>query len=207
MQIATLEAVCSAADALLAEGTEPSGMRIRKRIGGGSLETIAPHLQVWKKRRDEAALVAVPIEVLNRGTNLARELYVAALRATETALSAPLQLAQATLKSTEAQLADAEADVVRLEKVEQTLEEDIARLTNRNAELERNLAAQQAITQEKGLAVVRLEAQLEQVLRGLAERETELAVLRASTKATEALQGVVETLQRSVHGLATGKTE
>lgn len=207
MQIATLEAVCAAADALLAEGTEPSGMRIRKRIGGGSLETIAPHLQVWKKRRDEAALVAVPIEVLNRGGNLARELYVAALRATETALSAPLQLAQAALRSTETQLAEAEADVVRLEKAEQVLAGDLGRLTHRNAELERSLAAQQAMTLEKGQAVSRLEAQLEQAQRGLADRESELAVLRASSQAAEALQGVVETLQRSVQGLAKGKTE
>lgn len=202
--IATSERVSAAADALSAEGHEPSVPLIIKRIGG-SHTTVAPHLRAWIARRDELALLALPKVLEARGSAFMRELYDLALREARSTVTEPLKRAEADLKSAQSQLADAEAEIARLVSVEEGQADQIARLQQRIGELERSLAAQEAKTQEKGLAMARLAEQLEQSQRALAESASEVAVLRASSKTTEALQGVVESLQRSVQGLTASK--
>lgn len=203
--IATWENVSAAADALFAEGKEPSVALIKARIGGGSHTTIAPHLKRWFARRDQLALLKLPDAVETRGKDFVRELYELALRTAEETVEEPLNRIRAELNSTVGQLADAEAEIRRLVSVEEGQSAEVRRLRQRIAELERSLAAQEAKTQEKGLVVARLETQLEQAQRSLAESASELAVLRASSKAAEGLQGLVETLQRSVQGITAGK--
>lgn len=200
--VATLESVSAAADALAANGVEPSLMLVQERTGG-SYTTVKRHLEAWKaKREDEAAAVDVPADVLARGSALARELYAHALRLAEATIAQPLDLAVTALKKAEGQVATAEAEVARLEDAEQSQAEHIDRLEARVRELELSAAAQEATLREKNESLARSESRLAELQAKHEESLEELAGLRASTKATEALHGQLEAIQRGVQGLA-----
>lgn len=125
--IATQESVWAAADALAAEGIEPSLELIRKRLGGGSHTTIAPHLKTWTARRDELAALHVPEDLAARGSAFVRELFASALGSARQTVEAPLLRAKAERDSAMAHLADAEAEVARLEREVQRQAEELAR--------------------------------------------------------------------------------
>lgn len=203
--VATLEVVWAAADALAAEGTEPSVVTVRTRIGGGSHTSIAAHLRAWFERRDELASLKVPEELLSRGNSFVRELFASALRTAHDLVAEPLQRAQLALKTAHTHLADAEAEVARLEKVEHQQADELARRGERIHALEVAIGAQQATTQEKSAVIARLESQLEQANRAHAESAQELGTLRAASKSAEALEGRLETLQRSLEGFTHGR--
>lgn len=203
-QVATEEAVFAAADALVAEGKEPSLKVVQERTGG-SYTTVKRHLEAWEaKRKGEIAAVDLPADIEVRGRDFVQALYAHALRDAKAAVAEPLALAEAARDKAESERADAEAEVARLEGVEQEQAGRIEALTQRVRELEMSTAAQQATIQEKAAAAARLEAQLAEAQSALAARDQELAGLRASAKTVEGLQGQLEALQRSVQGLASG---
>lgn len=203
-QVATEEAVFAAADALVAEGKEPSLKVVQERTGG-SYTTVKRHLEAWEaKRKGEIAAVDLPADIEVRGRDFVQALYAHALRDAKAAVAEPLALAEAARDKAESERADAEAEVARLEGVEQEQAGRIEALTQRVRELEMSTAAQQATIQEKAAAAARLEAQLAEAQNALAARDQELAGLRASAKTVEGLQGQLEALQRSVQGLASG---
>lgn len=203
-QVATEEAVFTAADALVAEGKEPSLKVVQERTGG-SYTTVKRHLEAWEaKRKGEIAAVDLPADIEARGREFVQALYAHALRDAKAAVAEPLALAEAARDKAESERADAEAEVARLEGVEQEQAGRLEALTQRVRELEMSTAAQQATIQEKAAAAARLEAQLAEAQSALAARDQELAGLRASAKTVEGLQGQLEALQRSVQGLASG---
>jgi hypothetical protein len=57
-QIVTQQAVTEVADALVAEGLDPSIMAVQSRIGGGSYSTVKRYLDVWKQERAAVDAVA-----------------------------------------------------------------------------------------------------------------------------------------------------
>jgi len=200
--VATLEAVSAAADVLAASGVEPSLTLVQERTGG-SYTTVKRHLEAWRaKREDEAAAVDVPADVLLRGSALARELYTNALRLAEANAAQPLNEAIRALKRAEGQVAVAEAEVARLEDSEQAQAEHVDRLEMRARELELSAAVQLATIRDKTEAFARIESQLSELQAKHQQSLEELAALRASTTTTEALHGQLETIQRSVQGLA-----
>ena len=203
-QVATEEAVFAAADALVAEGKEPSLKVVQERTGG-SYTTVKRHLEAWEaKRKGEIAAVDLPADIEARGREFVQALYAHALRDAKAAVAEPLALAEAARDKAESERADAEAEVARLEGVEQEQAGRLEALTQRVRELEMSTAAQQATIQEKAAAAARLESQLAEAQSALAARDQELAGLRASAKTVEGLQGQLEALQRSVQGLASG---
>lgn len=203
-QVATEEAVFAAADALVAEGKEPSLKVVQERTGG-SYTTVKRHLEAWEvKRKGEIAAVDLPADIEARGREFVQALYAHALRDAKAAVAEPLALAEAARDKAESERADAEAEVARLEGVEQEQAGRLEALTQRVRELEMSTAAQQATIREKAAAAARLESQLAEAQSALAARDQELAGLRASAKTVEGLQGQLEALQRSVQGLASG---
>lgn len=203
-QVATEEAVFAAADALVAEGKEPSLKVVQERTGG-SYTTVKRHLEAWEaKRKGEIAAVDLPADIESRGREFVQALYAHALRDAKAAVAEPLALAEAARDKAESERADAEAEVARLEVVEQEQTGRIDALTQRVRELEMSTAAQQATIQEKAAAAARLEAQLAEAQSALAARDQELAGLRASAKTVEGLQGQLAALERTVQGLASG---
>lgn len=201
--IATPEKVFAACDALHALGIEPTGRKVLALLGGGSLDTIQPLVQAWKKRRDELAAVVVPAGILNRGRALVVELYSHAFLAAQATFTEPLQRAEAARDAAEEQVANAEVELVRMEKVEQEQAAAIEEIGKRNRELELSLAVLQATNQGQTGAITRLEGQLEQAQRDLGNRSNELAEARASSKVAATL----ETIQLSLQGLAAGKAK
>ena len=199
--VATQEAVFAAADALVADGKEPSMTLVQERTGG-SYTTVKRHLEAWEaKRKGEIAAVDLPADIEARGRDFVQTLYAHALHGAKAAVAEPLALAEASRDKAEGLLAGAEAEVARLEGVEQEQIGRIDALTQRVRELEMSTAAQQATIQEKVASVARLDAQLAEAQNALAARDQELAGLRASAKAVEGLQGRLDALQRTVQGL------
>lgn len=202
-QVATQEAVFAAADALVAEGKEPSMTLVQERTGG-SYTTVKRYLEVWvAKRKGEVAAVELPASIEARGRDFVQGLYAHALHAANAAVAEPLAQAEAAREKAEGLLDGAEAEVARLEAVEQDQSARIDALTQRVRELELSTAGHQATIQEKAAAVSRLEAQLVEAQSGLAARDQELAGLRASAKAVEGMQAQLDALQRSVQGLTS----
>lgn len=201
--VATQEAVFAAADALVAEGKEPSTTLVQERTGG-SYTTVKRHIETWEaKRKGEIVAVDLPDDIAARGRDFVQALYAHALHGAKAAVAEPLALAEAAREKAEGLLAGAEAEVARLEGVEQEQAGRVEVITQRVRELEISAAAAQATIQEKAAAVARLEAQLAEAQNGLAARDQELAGLRASAKTVEGLQGQLEALQRTVQGLST----
>lgn len=204
-QVATQELVFATAEALAADGIEPTMTVVQERTGG-SYTTVKRHLEAWvAKRQTEATAVDVPAEIAARSSALVRDLYGHALNAAQLAVAEPLEQAVAARKKAEGHLAGAEAEVARLEGVEQAQVARIDELSQRVRELELSTAALQATLREKTAGVARLEALLEEAQAGLAARDQQLAGLRASAHAVEGLQGQLLELQRSVHGLTATK--
>lgn len=202
--VATQEAVFAAADALAAEGKEPSMTLVQERTGG-SYTTVKRHLEAWEaKRKGEIAAVELPDDIAARGREFVQALYAHALRAANAAVAEPLALAEAARDKADGLLAGAEAEVARLEGVEHEQAGRVETLTQRVRELEMSAAAAQATIQEKAAAAARLEAQLAEARSGLAERDQELAGLRAAAKTVEGLRGQLEALQSTVQCLASG---
>lgn len=203
-QVATQETVYAAADALVAEGRDASLTLVQERTGG-SYTTVKRYLEAWEeKRKRDVAAVAVPAAIEARGREFVQGLYAQVLHAANAAVAEPLALAETAREKAEARLAGAESEVARLEAVEQEQASRIDGLLERVRELEMASAAHQATIQEKAAALARAESQLTEAQRNLAARDQELADLRATAKAFEALQGQLEALQRSVQGLSSG---
>ena len=200
-QVATQEVVFSVAEALVSEGIEPSLTVVQGRTGG-SYTTVKRHLEMWEaKRKVEIAAVDLSADIESRGREFVQALYAHALRDAKAAVAEPLALAEAARVKAESERADAEAEVARLEGVEQEQASRIDALTQRVRELEMSTAAQQATIQEKVAAAARLETLLAEAQSALAARDQELAGLRASAKTVEGLQGQLDALQRTVQGL------
>ncbi|MBG6083191.1 DNA-binding protein [Rubrivivax gelatinosus] len=202
-KVVTQEIVSAAANALVAEGKEPTFRLIQERTGG-SYTTIKPYLEAWDAERRKAPAVELPLDVQAQGKEFVQRLYAHALRAATESVAEPLARAEAARAKAKEQLANVEGEVARLEAVEQAQAAQIDALSSKLHDLELTAAAQQATLQEKAAAVARLEAQLEQAQRDLAGRDQELAALRASSSAVSGLQSQLEQLQRTVQDLASG---
>lgn len=202
--VATFDTVSAAASALVAEGLEPSLTLVQERTGG-SYTTVKRHLEAWLAQREsEAQATALPQEIEARGRAFVQGLYAHAVRAANAAVAEPLAQAHEAQKKAEGRLAGAEAEVQRLEAVEQDQAAQLQELTERNRSLEMALASRDAALTEKSAAVARLEEQLAEAQRAQAAAAQEAAELRAAARTHEALQGQMEALQRQIQGLAGG---
>ena len=68
-QIVTQQAVTEIADALAAEGLDPSILAVQSRIGGGSYSTVKRYLDAWKQERAQvhAAATDTPPAIQSKG--------------------------------------------------------------------------------------------------------------------------------------------
>lgn len=185
-QVATLEGVTAAAAAIAASGTEPTLTLVQERTGG-SYTTVKRHLEAWQLNQKAVAAVDVPADVQSRGHALSKDLYAIALREAQEAVSQPLELAARTLMDVKNQVAIAEAEVQRLEDIEQRQANQIECLESNVRDLELNSAAQLATVVERTAVIQRLESQFAETQAKLRECQGELAGARAATKITEAL--------------------
>ena len=78
--IATQKAVTEIANALVAEGLEPSIIAVQSRIGGGSYSTVKRYLDAWKQERAQmhAAARDTPPAIQAKGQEFAHSVWVLA---------------------------------------------------------------------------------------------------------------------------------
>lgn len=191
--IVTQELVNDAAEALTAEGTEPSIKNVQARIGGGSYTTVKKCLDTWHQQQKEAAATAPeqPPEVEAKGREFIRALWTLAASQAHHETRVAKDEAARQMSTLHQELSEARNEIARLEAVETEQTALIEQTQIRLREAELQLA--EAKTQANRMA------ELEQAL---ADTRAELNSTRreAKVKAVEAgkLTGEVETLRAQV---------
>jgi len=193
--IVTAEAVSAVADALVAEGLEPSLLLVQSRIGG-SYTTVKRYLDAWKQARAQAAGMDgdTPAVILAKGQEWARSVWALAKREAQVQVQSMKEDARAQVEALQADLVGAMAEITRLEGSE----------TAQAATIE----AQQ--TQLRGLELSLIQAQalanrVPELERTLGEVRSELEAVRqqATEHAVHAgrLAGEAEALRAQVREL------
>ena len=191
--IATQKAVTEIANALVAEGLEPSIIAVQSRIGGGSYSTVKRYLDAWKQERTQlhAAATDTPPAIQAKGQEFAHSVWVLAWAQAQREAQAVKDEARAEVAAVRADLAEATSEIARLENVESA----------QAAELD----AQQSKLRQVELALAQAQAQARRVPeleQSLVQLRTELDAARkeASDKAVEAgrLAGEADALRAQV---------
>ena len=120
-------------------------------------------------------------------------------------MAEPVERALHARAMAEQQLVGAEAEVARLEAVEQGLTQRVDVLNAQVRDLELNSATLRATMAEKSASIAKLESLLAQSSRTLAERDSEVAELKASAKAVEHLQALLEDVKRGGRRVTASK--
>lgn len=114
--IVTAEAVSDVADALVAEGLEPSLVLVQSRIGG-SYTTVKRYLDAWKLARAQADAADgdTPAVILAKGQEWARSVWALAKREAQVQVQSMKEDARAQVEALQADLVGAMAEITRLE--------------------------------------------------------------------------------------------
>ena len=114
--IVTAEAVSAVADALVAEGLEPSLVLVQSRLGG-SYTTVKRYLDAWKLAQAQAAAVDTdtPAVILAKGQEWARSVWALAKREAQVQVQSMKEDARAQVEALQADLVGAMAEITRLE--------------------------------------------------------------------------------------------
>jgi chromosome segregation ATPase len=195
-QIVTQTLVTEAAEALIAEGAEPSIVTVQSRVGGGSYSTVKRYLDVWRQQRAQAATEApeTPLEVQAKGQEFARVVWALAAREAQRVTQKAKDDAFGEVASVRGELAEASTEIARLEVIESEQAAAIEQHQSRIRDAE--LALAEAQTQARRVP------ELENTL---ANNRAELDAVRkeATTKAVEAgrLAGEADALRVQVREL------
>lgn len=184
--------VWHAADALLADGQQPTVERVRLKIGRGSPNTVGPHLKSWFRGLSErmnalpsamlrpAADAAAPSE---RDREIAAALAAMPAAAGQTVLQfweAALKVARDEWKGEAAEARDAIAhDRAVLEQQREDLVEEQARLAQRQEDLMEAFRSARDRAQEAQTALKAAQAQLEVGAQTSASQAAEIARIQA----------------------------
>ena len=163
-QIVTQQAVNEVANALVAEGLDPSILAVQSRIGGGSYSTVKRYLDAWKQERAavSAGAVATPAAIQAKGQEFAQAVWALASREAQREAQAVKDEARAEVAAVRADLVGATTEIARLEALENTQAATIEAQQVKLREVELSLAEVQAQARrvpelEQALAQLRLE--------------------------------------------------
>jgi chromosome segregation ATPase len=123
--IATDQKVFSIADALAAEGIEPTVILIQQRIGG-SYSTVSNAFKRWIKQREESLRSAPPSELVARGESFIRSLWQAAETHADQTVQDARHAAAVKVQAAETALAHAEDQIHKLEDECESLKQQLA---------------------------------------------------------------------------------
>ena len=195
-QIVTQQAVNEVADALVAEGLDPSIMAVQSRIGGGSYSTVKRYLDAWKQERAAvgAGATDTPSAIQAKGQEFAQAVWALASREAQREAQAMKDEAKAEVAAVRADLVGATTEIARLEALENTQATTIEAQQVKLREVELSLAEVQA--------QARRVPELEQALAQL-RLDLEASRKEATDKAVEAgrLAGEADALRAQVREL------
>jgi len=109
----TREQVFEAADALAAEGIQPTAKLVRDRTGG-SFSTITPHLAAWKDERGGRGISNIP-DMPGGVAGAARAMWAAAWNAAQEAIKTERDGLSAARRELEKERAEMAQEIVELE--------------------------------------------------------------------------------------------
>lgn len=204
-KLVTQQSVSAAAEALVEAGLEPSITAVQARTGG-SYTTVKPYLEAWEaeRKRKDAIAPQVPVGLLNRGRDVVIEIYAAASERAKAEAALERDEACQERDRALATVKTAEAEVQRLEQLERSQAERI----EEQGALIRQQELQQASLEASALAAKeqldRVLADLAAVRGTLADRERELAELRATNQ--PALVEQLQAMQRQLDGMTKPST-
>lgn len=199
-QIVTQQAVNEVADALVAQGLDPSIMTVQSRIGGGSYSTVKRYLDVWKQEKAamETGATVLPSAVEVKGQEFAHAVWAIATKEAQQETQAIKDEARTLVAAARSDLAGATTEISRLESVESAQLATIEALQAKLREMELLLADAQAQARRvPGLEQMLIEQRQELQL------ELEAARQDATAKAVEAgrLSGEIEALRTQARDL------
>ena len=203
--MATINAktVAEAAERILADGNNPTQSAVRAALGGGSYSTIAPLLQEWREKREEAAELAevdLPDAIANAGSDLLARVWKIAMAealAGHDALRKELLQAQADAEAAQQETAEVaaslEADlsvrderIVALEAQMSVQAGELKGVNDRAIIAERDLAGARERAEAETARADRSEKQLEDMAATVKKFESEVTSLRDRLEATTA---------------------
>ena len=197
--IVTDEAVVAAAEQLVADGEEPSIIRVQELVGGGSYSTVKRYLDAWKAQRQvPATSVQAPREIMERAAEFGRLLWQAA------AALAAQEVAQVReeVRRQVVQAREAEAEGERaITLLESQIEQQVLQLEafQRDRDDARDQLGQSTIAAQ--VTAVRLEEQgryLADLRHQVEVQAQELAQARAELLAQARHMGELEALRRQL---------
>ena len=171
------EEVNAVADQLVAEGVEPTIVKVRERIGGGSATTINKYLKVWREGRPakKTEPVEIPSELsilITRIIEQARSGGRAEVEGDHARMKGELETISEAAERMEAEIAEltekntdlaAERDQKegRIAELEKAKTEQIERLEGEKTRLEKDLASERSAKEglRTDLSIVRLKAE------------------------------------------------
>jgi len=187
----TYDEVARVAEAILAEGGEPSTKNVRERLGSGSNTTIGEHLRRWRGKRAEMSVpevqTALPSEIARVVTAYINS-QIQLVRNAADALLAAERKAAADAEAEVEQLTD-ELDAARsqMAQLEVTVAETAGRLKQANdactALDAKYLAAEHRVADAEKLAAI-AETRVEAAERRAGEAVAREQEARADLKAT-----------------------
>ena len=113
---ATDDVVFPPADALVAEGKTPSATLLRERLGFGSYTTLQGALPRWQQAVARRIAHPMPEEIRTQADAFARSLWIAAREHADAATAGVRQAADLKVTCATAELAEAQAEISRLER-------------------------------------------------------------------------------------------
>jgi chromosome segregation ATPase len=202
------EDVNAVADQLVAEGVEPTILKVRERIGGGSATTINKYLKVWREGRPakKTAPVEIPSELsvlLTRIIEQARSAGRAEIEGDHARMQGEFETISEAAEKMEAEIAEltekntalaAERDQKegRIAELEKAKREQVERLESEKARIEADLAAERAekerLRTELSVALLkseRLEGDTRDLIEGRKALEEKVNALREQLSSEE----------------------
>lgn len=187
--IATEAAVKAAAEALLADGEEPQIINVQERIGGGSYSTVKQYLELWRAERQVVPPVVVPNAVAAKGVEFTQALWAAAATLADEQTQHARDEAQQQVAQARIALAEAEAQVGRLEVENDAQGQELVTALRAIERLERDLI------QTRGAQQV-AEARAQELERQVRDTRAELEQARGVERQFARLEGETEALRR-----------
>ena len=188
--VVTQEAVFAEADALVANGEEPSIIAVQARIGGGSYSTVKRVLDAWKaERASTTPRVAVPEAVLAQSAGFAQHLWAAALTVADQQATQLRGELERELQGTRAQLTEAEQVIARLESEAESQRAQLVSTQQHVSEQQTELAAIRATVQGRDAQIQELQQQGAVLLRQLEQTQDELRHARTALVEQARLEG------------------
>ena len=189
----TEQDVFEASDALLARGERPTIDRVRQKLGGGSPNTINPHLDAWwkalGKRVGGVQAPGLPPAFVQACTQFYGEIREQALNEAQGALGEQQRLAQEAQHALETGQLAMSTEKAGLQSTIETLRGELARVQEANQALTRQVAQQQADVdgahRQANLAAEQLKRAQDERERVAAAARTELDRVREQWQGNE----------------------